>query len=141
MSTTSPTRLDLVIAAAAFLMIGLIIKAGPVSTYQHEKSYYAGAARAEKDTLSSIPFSARAAGETIALQASRNCEHRGEWAPTGEHKNNRLWATAASMAQVQGKGYKKWLSCYDDQLSFLAAGADRSTLNSLLAARGLTTSH
>ena len=139
MSATSPTRLDLVIAAAVFLMIGLIIKAGPVSSYQHEKSYYAGAARAEKDTLSSIPFSARAAGETIARQTNMNCPHLGRlWAvPTGEHKNAAFWATTASKAQVERNGYKKWMSCYDDQIFMLSAGADRNTLNRLRQARGM----
>lgn len=138
MATTHPTRLDIAILAAAFLMIGLTLKLGPISQYQHEVAYYAGAARAERDTLSHLPLSSRSAGETIARQTNRDCDHRGEWNPTGEHKHNRYWATSASKAQVQSHGYKRWLACYDDQLSFLAVGADRNTLNSLLAARGLS---
>ena len=141
MAATHLTRLDIAVLAAGVLMIGLIIKSGLISQHQHEVAYYAGVARAERDTLSHLPLSSRAAGETIARQTNRNCEHRGEWKPTGEHEHNRLWATSASKAQVQDKGYKRWLACYDDQLSMLSVGADRNTLNSLLAARGLARSH
>ena len=76
MAATHLTRLDIAVLTAGVLMIGLIIKSGLISQHQHEVAYYAGVARAERDTLSHLPLSSRAAGETIARQTNRNCEHR-----------------------------------------------------------------
>lgn len=112
-----------ILSAFLGVLVGL-----PYVTIVKQKAHHDGAHSAQVDALAPLDGASLQAGQAIANQINRSCLPRGSGI-------GGLSITERNLAMVHEAGREQWLSCYDEALDALQAGADTSILEALRQAK------